>query len=195
MNIKKILKLLKYNESTISMILGIFVILIVGLFIIKNYRKQNEGEIIPSIGTEKEETLSNQNYIVQKGDDLWKISEKLLSTGYDWKKIADANNLNEPYIIEEGQELIIPTIIPISKIPVASITPKPDDKFSTTPTITTTNDKVISGNSYEVVKGDNLWNIAVRSYGDGYKWVEIARANDLKNPDIIHAGNVFVIPR
>ncbi|QQS38540.1 LysM peptidoglycan-binding domain-containing protein [Candidatus Woesebacteria bacterium] len=53
----------------------------------------------------------------------------------------------------------------------------------------------IEGETYTVVRGDNLWKIAERAYGDGYKWVDIAKANKLVNPSIIHAGNVFVIPR
>jgi nucleoid-associated protein YgaU len=40
-----------------------------------------------------------------------------------------------------------------------------------------------------------LWTIAVRAYGDGYKWTEIAKANKLVNPNLIHPGNVFVLPR
>lgn len=50
------------------------------------------------------------------------------------------------------------------------------------------------GTSYTVVRGDNLWDIAVEAYGDGYRWVDIAEANDLANPQIIHAGNILIIP-
>jgi len=48
---------------------------------------------------------------------------------------------------------------------------------------------------YTVVAGDSLWNIAVREYGDGYAWTKIATANNLINPDLIHAGNVLRLPR
>ena len=53
------------------------------------------------------------------------------------------------------------------------------------------NDK--SGN-YEVVKGDNLWKVAMKKYGNGYAWVEIAKANNLKNPSSLEAGQKLVIP-
>ena len=53
----------------------------------------------------------------------------------------------------------------------------------------------IEGNTYTVQKGDTLWDISVRAYGDGYRWVEIAEANNLANPDLIHSGNEFVLPR
>ncbi len=49
--------------------------------------------------------------------------------------------------------------------------------------------------SYYVVKrGDYLWKIAQRYYNDGYKWVEIARVNNLKNPNLLFAGQKLIIP-
>ena len=57
------------------------------------------------------------------------------------------------------------------------------------------NTNSITGSRYTVQKDDYLWEIAVRAYGDGYKWVEIARANKLVNPNIIHPGNMLTLPR
>ncbi|MEK7534382.1 MAG: LysM peptidoglycan-binding domain-containing protein [Patescibacteria group bacterium] len=54
---------------------------------------------------------------------------------------------------------------------------------------------LIIGDSYKVAKEDSLWDIAVRAYGDGYKWVEIAKQNNLENPDLIFSENVLKIPR
>jgi nucleoid-associated protein YgaU len=47
---------------------------------------------------------------------------------------------------------------------------------------------------YTVVKGDSLWAISVKRYGNGYRWVEIARMNNLKNPNVIHPGNTLMMP-
>ncbi len=55
--------------------------------------------------------------------------------------------------------------------------------------------KSIAGNSYTIEKGDSIWDIAVRAYGDGYSWTRIAQANSLENPDLIFSGNVLKIPR
>ena len=55
--------------------------------------------------------------------------------------------------------------------------------------------EAISGATYSVQKDDNLWNIAIRAYGDGYRWPEIAKENDLVNPGIIHSGNILTLPR
>ena len=50
--------------------------------------------------------------------------------------------------------------------------------------------------TYTVKKGDCLWNIAKKFYGDGSKYTKIYEANKdkIKNPNLIYPGQVFVIP-
>ena len=50
--------------------------------------------------------------------------------------------------------------------------------------------------TYTVQKGDCLWNIAKKFYGDGSKYTVIYNANKdkIKNPNLIYPGQVFVIP-
>ena len=50
--------------------------------------------------------------------------------------------------------------------------------------------------TYTVVKGDTLWGIAKRFYGDGSKYGAIASANSavIKNPNLIYPGQVLTIP-
>lgn len=195
-------KTIKNNESGISMIIGAIVIVIVGLFIIKNYSPTEEGEVGPSIGTE-EDSISDK-YTVQKGDDLWNISENYYGSGYDWTLISEANDIQEPYILEEGQELVIPEkeSIPETETESDDISSTPEQVLPTLSATPSQNEEVSDGDengvsqeTYTVAKGDSLWKISVKLYGDGYKWTEIANANGLKNPNLIHSGNVFVIPR
>lgn len=49
---------------------------------------------------------------------------------------------------------------------------------------------------YTVVRGDCLWKIAQRFYGKGTLWPRIydANRNQIKKPDLIYPGQVFVIP-
>ncbi|WP_285631311.1 LysM peptidoglycan-binding domain-containing protein [Lentzea sp. NBRC 102530] len=48
--------------------------------------------------------------------------------------------------------------------------------------------------TYEVQGGDSLWAIAERFYGDGNRYMEIANANGIANPDLIQPGQVLTIP-
>ncbi|MDH5601565.1 MAG: LysM peptidoglycan-binding domain-containing protein [Gammaproteobacteria bacterium] len=49
--------------------------------------------------------------------------------------------------------------------------------------------------SYEVNKGDSLWGISDKSYGNAYKWPLIYKANSdkIKDADLIYPGQVFDI--
>ena len=53
--------------------------------------------------------------------------------------------------------------------------------------------------SYLVVEGDNLWNIAGKDsvYGNPYQWPLIYKANSgqIKDADLIYAGQFFEIPK
>jgi nucleoid-associated protein YgaU len=141
---------------------------------------------------------------------LWSISEKSYGTGFNWTDIAEANNLSESDALEAGQELQIPEVTPLAMAsgspeatpltsPVATASPVAMEASplpSVTPgAIAPTPAPTITGSSYTVVAGDTLWDIACRAYGDCYAWVKIAEANKLINPNLIHPGNVFTLPR
>jgi nucleoid-associated protein YgaU len=168
--------------------------------------------VVPtSIATPTTQPISisqGTTYTVQAGDDLWKIAEKTYNDGYQWKRIAEANNLTDPNRLTAGTKLTLPQVQAIAR---TTVTPAP--KVTATPTIVAKVDnsptpslsdknrptgppqEAITGSTYTVKPGDSLWDIAVRTYGNGYKWVDIARANNLQNPNIIHTGNVFALPK
>ncbi|HSW48191.1 MAG TPA: LysM peptidoglycan-binding domain-containing protein [Candidatus Saccharimonadales bacterium] len=130
---------------------------------------------------------NKKSYVVMQGDTLWSISEKLYKNGYRWVDIARANNLSNPDNIEVGQK------ISLTKIEQKKDTPDIlSDGASTS--IYSENSKITSS-GYSIVQGDSLWVIALRAYGDGYRWVDIARANNLSNPDLIYPGDKLTIPR
>lgn len=225
MSLKDTLKKVKLNESTISMLLGAVVIIIIGAFAINYFSQDDEGQTIPAIETEQEEQLS-ETHTVQEGEDLWKISEKYFGTGYNWVEIAEFNNISDPNQITEGDEIKIPNLDndqladssqdqTSTPSPTGAVSEEPEEptseptqesEMTSTPTATFTptpeaegEDTIDtatpeSGSEYTVQHGDSLWKIAEDAYGDPYRWVDIAKANDLANPDVIHAGNVFVLP-
>lgn len=57
-------------------------------------------------------------------------------------------------------------------------------------------DTAPAAKSYTVVKGDCLWNIAKKFYGNGSKYTTIYNANQgkIKNPNLIYPGQVLTIP-
>jgi len=86
-------------------------------------------------------------------------------------------------VITEGQELKLPK--------VAVIELETQDEVMAMEEVS---DK-IEGDSYTVVAGDNLWDISVRAYSDGYKWSEIASANEIVNGNLIEVGQVINLVR
>lgn len=53
-------------------------------------------------------TISGDSYTVQRGDHLWGIAVAAYGDGYQWGKIATANNIETPNWIEVGQVLKLP---------------------------------------------------------------------------------------
>lgn len=48
--------------------------------------------------------------------------------------------------------------------------------------------------TYKIKKGDTLWSIAKRVYGDGSKYKELAEMNGISNPNKIYAGATLSLP-
>ncbi len=71
-------------------------------------------------------------------------------------------------------------------------------KTTTTPVRETTQSPApkVSAKTYTVVKGDTLWAIAKRFYGNGSLYTKISNANTdkIKNPNLIYPGQVLTIP-
>lgn len=192
-------QLLDNSGSYRNLIYGAVTVLILAVIVFLGIRtlSQNQGDINEGAVTVEEENTSA--YTVVEGDTLWSISEKVYGTGFNWQLIADANNIADPNNLEAGTKLNIPAVTPtasqdeeqtaqqVSPTQAPTQAPTKEAERSEKPTSTAT--------EYTVVAGDNLWKIAEAQYNDGYKWVEIARANKLVNPDIIHVGNRLVIPR
>ncbi len=171
--LKEFLKSLRLNEQKISILLGAAVVVIVGVLIYNYFTGINRQ---PEVAQFTEEQPSVKIHQVVKGESLWQISLKYYNDGYKWTEIAKNNNLVNPDLIEVGQSLTIPELIVMPK---------------------TTEEKSIATSEYLVVKGDNLWKIAVRAYADGYEWMKIWEANKttVPNPNLIEIGTKLSLPR
>lgn len=52
-----------------------------------------------------------------------------------------------------------------------------------------------SGGKYTIKEGDTLFLIAQKFYGDGYKFTELVKLNNLTNPDLIEVGQVLDVQK
>jgi len=180
-------------ESYTSLVLGAIVVLILGILFISfaKVNRNNQTSSVKNFMSAEKLNLPDSNtsstYTVRPGDDLWTISANIYNDGYKWVEIAKLNNIENPEQLEAGEKLSL--LEGISEKEDVIVEPKAQK----TPKMIFVSS--ITEDTYTVVRGDNLWNISVRAYGDGFKWVEIARANNLQNPNLIHPGNQFIIPR
>lgn len=185
------------QQSLTSLGLGALVVVIVGLLIFNYFSKIKQApvsteEIITEEKIEEKEEKPNfefeptelpAEHTIAKGEHLWGLAKRYYDDGYKWVEIARENKLVNPNVIHSGSKLIVP------KLEVAE---QPENKIE---------EKVealggkIEGSEYTVQTSDNLCKIATRAYGDCAKGWEIAEANDLANPHLIHAGEVLKIPR
>jgi nucleoid-associated protein YgaU len=105
---------------------------------------------------------------VRAGDSLWKFAASRLGDGRRWQELLSLNpGLRDPNIIQAGTQIILPASVAPPRAPT----------------------------KYTVRNGDTLWTVALSHLGHGSSWSCIAHANpDLRNPDLIHAGQVLLLP-
>ena len=67
----------------------------------------NPGQVHgnPSYQPPSQGTIQGQRYVVQKGDTLWRLSQRF---GVSLDALIKANNLSNPNVLHIGQGLIIP---------------------------------------------------------------------------------------
>ena len=110
----------------------------------------------------------------------------LMNKNKDVTEPASPTVIEEPIIVEEPIE----TTNDVA--PIITTT-------TTTTTIVVVNDDVkgkkdISGKKHFIKRGDNLWNICKRYYGDPWYYPDLAGINDLKSPRRIYVGKYLIIP-
>ncbi|MFT3660564.1 MAG: LysM peptidoglycan-binding domain-containing protein [Gordonia sp. (in: high G+C Gram-positive bacteria)] len=73
------------------------------------------------------------------------------------------------------------------EVPAAAPAPEPEPAPPAAP-------PAPAAQTYTVVGGDTLWGISERFLGDGARYMEIAQASGIANPDVINVGQVLTIP-
>jgi len=185
---KNWLKNIKLNEATISMVLGVVVVTLVGLLMYNYMTTQGRSGVRERTSSTSTETGAGQaeeqktengapvggsEYTVQKGDSLWKIAVKTYGDGYKWTEIQKANqaSLKNPNLLLAGAKLQLP------KLEQAQ---------------TAEAEKAVS-QEYKIVKGDSLWSVAEKMCENGLAWKGIAADNKVENPRRIEIGTVLKV--
>ena len=176
----------KIKENFPSLLIGIIIILIpisIAIFFSYSFLKSKvitKKENPPAVAAASKQI---RTYIIQEGDQLWLIAQKLYGSGFNMEDIMKANSITNPDLIEVGQKLIIPDVKP---------------RYPTTGNIASgvqTSQVTSPQSTYVVKEGDDLASISLQVYGDSYAWTKIAQANNLVNPNILQVGTVLQIPR
>ena len=176
------LKNIKLNEQNISMLLGVVVVILVGSLLYNYFKSVNQpsdGETSSTSTPEQTVVPSGDqlpaDYVVQKGDSLWSISEKAYGTGYNW---TDVYNANKQVIGPNANTLLADTKINLPKVEPKLVA-----------LAKTSSDPV----EYTVQKGDHLWGILVQTCDNGYLWPQVAKANNLANANQIEVSQKLTI--
>lgn len=179
------------RENLGGFILSLVVAAIIGL-IIYNFVSGPKNQT----GTETEKSQEQQqteegkvtlptSHTVTRGEHLSKISQKYYNRGDLWPALVKTNNITNPSVIEPNTKLTIPKLEEAQTVKLSDIVKRQTGE--------------IKGEAYTVQKGDSLWDIAQRSYGNGFLWTKIDQANKLSRlPNgrpLIHNGNILIIPR
>ena len=137
--------------------------------------------------------MKRKTYVVKPGDSVSSIARDQLGSMEKAEEIVKANKIENPNTIEIGTELVLPE----GEIDMTDDVKMVEEKTPSVNGDGAMSDKTtaITGDTYTVIKGDHLWDIAVRAYGDGNKYTMIIEANKLRNPDRIEAGTVLKLPR
>ncbi len=181
MEIKQVLKTVKLYESTISMILGALVLAIAAFLVFSYFRNLKVGTVSTN-GTQNQ-TAQIASHKVVAGETLWSIAEKYYGDGFKWQQIAEANSISNPESLEKDTKLSIP---------------ETELEVKVTTTVKSEETKALKSelpSSYTVAKGDDLWKISVKVYGNGHKWPEIAKLNRITNANVIFVGSQLNLPK
>lgn len=188
--------ILHFGESYSSLLLGIVVVVITTIlliFLVRDRSALNKNDLnrkVTSVNTQKQ-------------------------TGR--KDTLTQNNISPTITTAVATTTLAPTLRPTVKPALttkpalkATVIPSPTVKKVITakptvtaqkPTVTPEPTKVIAQapntmgtRVHTVSKGETLWAIAERYYKSGYNWVDIARVNNLSNPDQITSNMKLTIP-
>lgn len=136
-------------------------------------------------------------YTVRSGDYLAKIAANQLGNSRKWKEIFELNRAllnDDPKRLKVGMKLVLPA--GAKPVPVVDNDPVVEAELEAAIGGEAKNAEATTTISYTVKKGDSLYKIASKIYGNGLKWPKIAEANRkiLGPKNRLAIGQVLVVP-
>ena len=130
-------------------------------------------------------------HVVQKGEVLSEISKKYCGTSRKWRDIQKANDGLNPRRLQVGMKLKIPPLAQVMSVGGVAAAASPPPALSVTGRAAPAAQR-----TYTVKKGDTLYDIARKVYGDGTRFKDIQAANRrlLSGHRYLQPGMTLVIP-
>ena len=116
-----------------------------------------------------------KTHVVGTGETLSEISAKYYGTAKNWKKIAEANKVDQSEL-KVGQKLIIPAADPVVAV------------NQTTP------DLANGERTYTIQKNDSYYSIAKKELGNAARWKELEKLNNGIASEDLRVGKVIKLP-
>ena len=118
--------------------------------------------------------------------------EGAYNVGFTRKKVADGKEVGR---IEVAVERFGSTLRVSGKIPNLYVRYLVEEELWKIPGITDLDLRgLVIDRTYRVNRGDSLWIIAKRIYGQGASWTLLAKANDLSDPNKLRIGQELILP-
>src|SRR3989344_2096742 len=119
------------------------------------------------------------------------IKETEVTKNRIYRDISERIRLDESYV-----SLILGAVVVFGLSVVAFLFIREGGYQNPVPTLDKTNipQITVTQKTYVLKDGESLWDVAVKFYGDGYRYVDIINANKLENPDYVPPGTRLIIP-
>ncbi len=111
----------------------------------------------------------------------------------DTPTIADVYIENFQYGEKDGTNDVYYTITLRRHMPVKAVQ-STDSTSSEITNTRTTPLNIATPQQYTIQRGDTLWSLCKKFYGDPLLYLKLAKANNIPNPDLIYDGNILIIP-
>ncbi len=182
-----------FTEETISIVFGIvlIIILLVSAYSFFSNRRNSPQITLEAASTQSAELTQNgpyepvQTYTVLEGESLSSIAKKLYGDIVYWPLISMENRIEDVNTIRAGEVLDLPgrdVLLDFTK------------KVKPGQILTGVSIEALTDKTYQVKKGDTLWHICERRYGDPRKYVDIAKINKIQNPNYIEVDWQLTLP-